>query len=88
MINPRSVCRFPIRSDNLPMAYLVLLAGFPILLLYNRRLGFALIFVAIVLLYRSRTRGAPRVGRNRVTDDERPGRRLKQWKDPWGTGTQ
>lgn len=79
---------FPLGADTPYMAYLVLVAGFPILLLYNTRLGFAVIFVAIVLLYRSRTQGATRVARNRVTDDERPGRPLKQRKDPWGTGKQ
>lgn len=72
-------------AENFHVAYLVLLAGFPLMLLYSTRLGFAVIFLAIILLYRSKTRTATRIARNRVTDDDGPGRPLKKWKDPWGT---
>ena len=66
------------------MSYLVLVAAFPILLLHDRRLGFALITLAVILIYRARTRGAREIARRRVTDDTRSPR-LKPWKDPWGT---
>lgn len=64
--------------------YLVLLLAIPVLL-RNTRLGFALIVVAIVLMYRSRTKGAREFARRRI-DEEVPSPRMKAWKDPWGTG--
>ena len=65
------------------MSYLVLVAAFPILLLYNTRLGFAVIVLAIILIYRARTKGAAEIARRRVADESR-GPRMKPWKDPWG----
>ncbi len=64
--------------------YLVLLLAIPVLL-RNTRLGFALIVIAIILMYRSRTKGAREFARRRI-DDEVRSPRMKQWKDPWGTG--
>lgn len=67
------------------MAYLVLVAGFITFLMFNTRLAFALMAVAIFLMYRSRTKGASEIARRRVQDDE-PAPRMKAWEDPWGTG--
>jgi hypothetical protein len=42
------------------MLHVLLLALFPVLLIFNVRLALASLLVAIVLLYRSRTSGARR----------------------------
>jgi hypothetical protein len=47
----------------------LLLALFPILLLYRPRWGFAAIALAIVLLYRSRVKTATTRARRRVEED-------------------
>lgn len=62
--------------------YLVLLLAIPVLL-RNTRLGFALIVIAIILMYRNRTKGAREFARRRI-EDEVPSPRMKAWKDPWG----
>ena len=47
----------------------VLLALFPILLIYNPRAAYAAIGLAIVLLYRNRVKGARPSARHHVSDD-------------------
>lgn len=63
------------------MLQVVLLALFPLLLLFNPRLALILLVVAIVLLYQKRVKAATGGVRKRVDEQ-----RMKPWKDPWGTG--
>jgi hypothetical protein len=47
----------------------VLLALFPLLLLYRPRAAFVAIGLAVVLLYRKRASGARRIARRHVSDE-------------------
>jgi hypothetical protein len=59
----------------------LLLALFPILFIFDTRLGAIMLVAAIALQYRkSRTRAVTRA-RTSVAGDTQ-----KAWKDPWGTG--
>ncbi len=62
-------------------ALLAILAFFPVLLLYSPRFAFALLVLAIFLLYQKRVAG---VRRSRVQQPPAPSRPV-EWKDPWGT---
>ena len=62
---------------------ILLLALFPIVFVFDTRLGAIMLVSAIVLQYRkSRARSVARA-RSAVADE----RRQKPWQDPWGTGT-
>jgi hypothetical protein len=62
---------------------ILLLALFPIVFVFDTRLGAIMLVAAIVLQYRkSRARSVARARHSAVANESQ-----KPWQDPWGTGT-